>query len=104
MLAAGCHRPPAGEFAADGGSTLTATAAAIAEKSGVRAIRVLADLTDAAAVAAAVAEAEAALGPIDILIHNAGGDIAADGGKAVPNDAVMIAERDWRAIFDNNLS
>ena len=35
---------------------------------------------------------------------SAGGDIAASGGKADPNDAVFISEADWRAILDNNLS
>lgn len=86
------------------GSSLTSTVAEIAAAHGIQALRVLADLTDAEQVAQAVAETEAQLGPIDILVHNAGGDIAADGRKADPNDAVMIAERDWRAILDNNLS
>ena len=36
--------------------------------------------------------AREALGPIDILVHNAGGDIAAGGGKPNPNDAVNIKE------------
>ena len=44
-----------------------------------------------------------ALGPIDILVHNAGGDIAAAGGKPDPNDAVNIREEDVRAVLDRNL-
>ena len=43
------------------------------------------------------------LGPIDILVHNAGGDIAAKGGKPDPNDAVGIREEDVRAVLDRNL-
>ena len=43
------------------------------------------------------------LGPIDILVHNAGGDIAAAGGKPDPNDAVGIREEDVRAVLDRNL-
>ena len=44
-----------------------------------------------------------ALGPIDILVHNAGGDIAAGGGKPDPNDAVNIKEADVRAVLERNL-
>ena len=43
------------------------------------------------------------LGPIDILVHNAGGDIAAAGGKPDPNDAIMVKEVDVRAVLDRNL-
>jgi 3-oxoacyl-[acyl-carrier protein] reductase len=43
------------------------------------------------------------LGPIDILVHNAGGDIAAAGGKPNPNDAVNIKIEDIRAVLDRNL-
>jgi 3-oxoacyl-[acyl-carrier protein] reductase len=50
-----------------------------------------------------VAAVEAGVGPIDVLVHNAGGDIAAAGGKPDPNDAVMIAEEDVRAVLDRNL-
>ena len=44
-----------------------------------------------------------ALGPIDVLVHNAGGDIAAAGGKPDPNDAIMVKEDDVRAVLDRNL-
>lgn len=36
-------------------------------------------------------------------MHNAGGDIAAAGGKPDPNDAVGIREEDERAVLDRNL-
>ena len=50
-----------------------------------------------------VETADEELGPIDILVHNAGGDIAAKGGKPDPNDAVGIREEDVRAVLDRNL-
>ncbi len=85
------------------GTTLTATAEAIAQTSGVSTRRLLADLTDMAEVERVFNELEQGLGPIDILVHNAGGDIAARGGKPDPNDAVMIKEEDIRAVLDRNL-
>jgi 3-oxoacyl-[acyl-carrier protein] reductase len=85
------------------GTTLTDTARAIGEAHGVPTCRALADLTDGAQVERVIAEVEAALGPIEILVHNAGGDIAAAGGKPNPNDAVMIAQADVRAVLERNL-
>ena len=84
------------------GTTLAAVAEAVAAEHGVRTIRSLGDLTREADVGRVVCETEAALGPIDILVHNAGGDIAA-GGKPDPNDAVGIKPADVRAILDRNL-
>src|SRR5689334_10392640 len=85
------------------GTTLTAVAAEVGEAHGIRTRRVLGDLTNADDIARVVAETEAALGPIDILVHNAGGDIAAAGGKPDPNDAVNIKEADVRAVLERNL-
>jgi 3-oxoacyl-[acyl-carrier protein] reductase len=85
------------------GTTLTATAAEIASAHGVRTCRVLGDLTEAAQFALVVRTVEAELGPIGVLVHNAGGDIAAAGGKPDPNDAVLIKELDVRAVLDRNL-
>jgi 3-oxoacyl-[acyl-carrier protein] reductase len=85
------------------GTTLTATAAAIAKAHRVRTCRLLGDLTDAGQVASVVRMVEAELGPIDLLVHNAGGDIAAAGGKPDPNDTVMIKEADVRAVLERNL-
>ena len=65
------------------GTTLTDTAHAIGEAHGVRTCRVLGDLTDAAQVEHVVATVEAELGSIEILVHNAGGDIAAEGGGPI---------------------
>ena len=85
------------------GTTLTATAEAIAAAHGIRTRRVLGDLTLPEDVARVAAETRAALGPIDILVHNAGGDIAAAGGKPDPNDCVFVKEVDVRAVLDRNL-
>lgn len=85
------------------GTTLTAVAEAVAAAHGVRTARLLGDLTREADIGRVVAEAEAALGAIDILVHNAGGDIAAAGGKPDPNDAVTIRPDDVRAVLDRNL-
>jgi 3-oxoacyl-[acyl-carrier protein] reductase len=85
------------------GSTLTATAAEIASQYGVRTISVRGDLTLGADIERVVETATRELGPIDLLVHNAGGDIAAAGGKPDPNDAVGIREEDVRAVLDRNL-
>jgi 3-oxoacyl-[acyl-carrier protein] reductase len=85
------------------GTTLTATAEAIAAGFGVPTMAVLGDLTDGAAVERVVDTVGERLGPLDIVVHNAGGDIAAAGGKPDPNDAVGIREEDVRAVLDRNL-
>lgn len=85
------------------GTTLTETAAEIGKTHNTRTVRVLGDLTSPAEVERVVAETAQALGPIDILVHNAGGDIAAAGGKPNPNDAVFIKQEDVRAVLDRNL-
>lgn len=85
------------------GTTLTETAREVGEQYGVRAVRVLGDLTENDQVGRIIQEVTDTLGPIDILVHNAGGDIAAKGGKPNPNDAVMIKEEDVRSVMDRNL-
>ena len=85
------------------GTTLTETARAIGAQFGVRTKSVLGDLTKTADVERVAAAVASELGPIDILVHNAGGDIAAAGGKPNPNDAVMVKEEDVRAVLDRNL-
>lgn len=85
------------------GSTLTAVAEAVAAAHGVRTIRVLGDLTNGTDIDRVVETTAQKLGPIDILVHNAGGDIAAASGKPAPNDAVNISEQDVRAVLDRNL-
>jgi 3-oxoacyl-[acyl-carrier protein] reductase len=64
---------------------------------------VLADLTNDEHVTRVVRTVTEKLGPIDILVHNAGGDIAAQGGKPDPNDAVFVSAEDVRSVLDRNL-
>jgi 3-oxoacyl-[acyl-carrier protein] reductase len=85
------------------GTSLTATADEIGRVHGVRTCRVRGDLTREDEVDRAAGEVERSLGPVDILVHNAGGDIAAAGGKPDPNDAVFIKPVDVRAVLDRNL-
>jgi NAD(P)-dependent dehydrogenase (short-subunit alcohol dehydrogenase family) len=63
---------------------------------GGRACPVALDVTDSASIERAVAAAEAALGPIDVLINNSG-----LGGP--PSRAVELDEADWDAVLDTNL-
>ncbi|MCC7424411.1 MAG: SDR family NAD(P)-dependent oxidoreductase [Planctomycetaceae bacterium] len=85
------------------GTTLTETAAEIAKTYNVKATPVLGDLTQFDQVERVVATTIEKLGPLEIVVHNAGGDIAAAGGKPNPNDSVMIKQEDVRAVLDRNL-
>jgi NAD(P)-dependent dehydrogenase (short-subunit alcohol dehydrogenase family) len=86
-----------------GSETLTDVAHAIAARHNVRTVKILGDLTRPEDIERMVSAATSGLGPIDILVHNAGGDIAAAGGKPDPNDAVSIKAQDVRAVIDRNL-
>jgi NAD(P)-dependent dehydrogenase (short-subunit alcohol dehydrogenase family) len=81
---------------------LDAVAAGLA-RFGRPTVAVTGNIADEAAVQALTAKAEAALGPISILVNCAGGDIGAQGGKPVPNDALNIPMEDVRAMLDRNL-
>lgn len=86
-----------------GTQTLTDVARAIAATHAVRTAKVLGDLTRMDDIERTVRTATAELGSIDILVHNAGGDIAHAGGKPDPNDVVYIKPEDVRAVIDRNL-
>lgn len=86
-----------------GAQTLTDVTRDIAATNRVRTVKVLADLTNMNDIERTVHATTAELGPIDILVHNAGGDIAAKGGKPDPNDVVHIKPEDVRAVIDRNL-
>jgi 3-oxoacyl-[acyl-carrier protein] reductase len=86
-----------------GTNTLTDVAESIGRVGNVRTMKILGDLTRPVDVERVVNTATTELGPLDILVHNAGGDIAAAGGKPEPNDVVDIKEDDVRAVIDRNL-
>jgi 3-oxoacyl-[acyl-carrier protein] reductase len=86
-----------------GTQTLSDVTESIAGAHGVRTRKILGDLTQHGDVERVVETAEAELGPIHVLVHNAGGDIAAAGGKPDPNDVVNIKPDDVRAVIDRNL-
>lgn len=89
--------------------SLVAVAKAIAQKHGVVILPVYGDLTDEGTVKRVVAEIQAELGLIDILVNCAGGDIGAQGtmganaGKPAGNDPLNISYNDLRAVLDRNL-
>jgi NAD(P)-dependent dehydrogenase (short-subunit alcohol dehydrogenase family) len=86
-----------------GTQTLSDVAKEIGKTHGVRTCRILGDLTKNDDIDRVVTEASSQLGALDILVHNAGGDIAAAGGKPDPNDVVHIKAEDVRAVIDRNL-
>ncbi len=57
------------------GESAAKTAAGLAERHGGRAVGVPVDIADSAAVRAAVSRAESELGPVNILVNNAGIDV-----------------------------
>lgn len=81
---------------------LTAVADSMTTPSA-RAVAVTGDISQEDAVRAMVAKAEAALGPITILVNCAGGDIGAQGGKPDPNTALNFLLEDVQAIVNRNL-
>ncbi|MEZ5225687.1 MAG: SDR family NAD(P)-dependent oxidoreductase [Acidimicrobiales bacterium] len=90
-------------FAAEGGSVAvfdralepaTATAAAITDAGG-RAIAVECDITDRATIDTAVERVAGELGPIDVLVNNAGWDMFVPFLKTEPDD--------WARLIDINL-
>jgi 3-oxoacyl-[acyl-carrier protein] reductase len=72
-----------------------ARAQAVAGELGERATAVAADVTTPDQVAAAWALAEAALGPITVLVNNA--------GLTRDNLLIRLGEDDWDAVLDANL-
>ena len=81
----------------------TRQVAAEIAKAGHPVTKVYGDLGKAEEVEAAVSRIEGDLGPIDLLVNNAGGDIAAAGGKPRINDAIGVSVPDLNAVTDRNL-
>jgi 2-hydroxycyclohexanecarboxyl-CoA dehydrogenase len=76
------------------GDTATATAEAITE-SGGRAMAIRCDITELDGVRAAVDQVERGLGPVDVLVNNAGWDIFKPFLETVPEE--------WQRLIDINL-
>ena len=72
------------------------TADAVAAELGEGALGFACDVTDAGAVRAAIAAAEASLGPIDILVNNA--------GLTRDNLLIRLRQSDWDAVLAANLT
>lgn len=87
-------------------TTLTQTAADIGTEYGVETLRVIGDLTIPEDVARIVHETVERFGHIDILVHNAGGNIRAGGagGHPDPDDAIDISVEDVEAVLGSNLT
>lgn len=89
--------------------SLQAVADEIAQRHNAQVLPVAGDLTDPETVAGLAEEIEQALGPVDILVNCAGGDIGAQGamgenaGKPVQNDAVFISLADVTTVLERNL-
>jgi NAD(P)-dependent dehydrogenase (short-subunit alcohol dehydrogenase family) len=73
------------------------------EKFGTRTVAVTGNIGDQVAVRRMAKEIEAKLGPVNILVNCAGGDIGAQGGKPNPNNALDISFEDIQVLTNNNL-
>lgn len=77
---------------------LTAVAEEITRAGGT-AVAIQCDIRDPAAVEAMVAEAETRLGPVSILINNAGATFTIDAEKLTPNGFRAVVETDTFGTF-----
>lgn len=84
-------------------SHIDEVAADLEASSGSRTAAVCGNIASEEEVAKMVEAAEKALGPITVVVNNAGGDIAAKGGKPKPNNGLGVPMEDVRAILDRNL-
>jgi 3-oxoacyl-[acyl-carrier protein] reductase len=91
------------------GESMDQVAHDVAAAAGGTAVPVWGDVTDEAEVQRMAGAIRDRLGPIDILVANAGGDIGAGGtgvgrgGRPAPDDCVGIPLADIRAVLDRNL-
>jgi 3-oxoacyl-[acyl-carrier protein] reductase len=80
---------------ARGQERLDETAAEL-RNSGATVVAIKADMSMPEAAAAVFKEAEAAIGPIDILVNNVGGSLGT-------SDVLATSEEDFKAVFEVNL-
>jgi NAD(P)-dependent dehydrogenase (short-subunit alcohol dehydrogenase family) len=71
---------------------------------GVKSVGVTGNISDRDAVTRMKADILKALGPVDILVNVAGGDIGAKGGKPEPNNILGIPYEDIVALTNKNLN
>ncbi|MEM7345996.1 MAG: SDR family oxidoreductase [Chloroflexota bacterium] len=89
--------------------SLEAVATEIAQKNEAEILPVFGDLTNESVVQSITVQIEQDLGPIDILVNCAGGDIGAQGtmgenaGKPLANDALDISLLDIQTVLDRNI-
>jgi 3-oxoacyl-[acyl-carrier protein] reductase len=81
----------------------SAVAAEIAERFGVKAVFLAADLADPLQVKRLIDSSIELLGSINILVNNAGGDIGAAAPRPDPNDALDIPIADIQSVVERNL-
>lgn len=87
----------------DHDAALAQEAAESAKARGVKAVAVSADVADYDSVAAAIEIATAALGPIDVLVNNAGISPKSGADKRRV-DAFAMDPAEWRRVIDVNLT
>lgn len=89
--------------------SLEAVVKTISQEHEAEILAVTGDLTDEAVVKRIVAQIQDGLGPIDILVNCAGGDIGAQGtmgenaGKPLSNDAIFISLADIQTVLNRNM-
>ncbi|MGQ0576889.1 MAG: SDR family NAD(P)-dependent oxidoreductase [Pseudonocardia sp.] len=100
----GIGRAMVAAFAAQGARlglldvALEPAAAALADGGG-DGIPVAADVRDEAAVAAALTKIETGLGPVDVVVNNAG-----TGGRDSPKPTHLTPPDEWREVFEVNVT
>lgn len=82
-------------------ASLSALAASLSKRG--RTVAVTGDITRTDSVARLVADAQAKLGPISILVNCAGGDIGAKGTKPDPNTPTKFDLEDVQRVLSRNL-
>ncbi len=94
-IAQACHREGAALLLLDRDGTLLATTAERLRASGATLFEASADITDADAVARAVADGAAAIGPLNALVNNAGINVF--------SEPLSMDDAQWQRCFDVNL-